>query len=74
MTVDDDGGGDPAALRTLLRVAAAGDVDGRHRGLVNMAARVEELDGTFAMQRSRLGGLRTQVKVRIQARDQAAQR
>ncbi len=74
LTVDDDGGGDPAALRTLLRVAAAGDVDGRHRGLVNMAARVEELDGTFAMQRSRLGGLRTQVKVRIQARDQAAQR
>jgi signal transduction histidine kinase len=69
LTVDDDGTGDPAVLRTLLRVAAAGDVDGRHRGLVNMATRVEELDGTFSMQRSRLGGVRTVVKVPIRERD-----
>jgi len=69
LTVDDDGTGDPAALRTLLRVAAAGDVDGRHRGLVNMAARAEELGGTFSLQRSRLGGVRTVVKVPIRARD-----
>jgi signal transduction histidine kinase len=72
LTVDDDGTGDPATLRTLLRVAAAGDVDGRHRGLVNMAARAEELGGTFAMQRSRLGGVRTQVRVPIRARKQEA--
>jgi signal transduction histidine kinase len=68
LTVDDDGTGDPAALRTLLRVAAAGDVDGRHRGLVNMATRAEELGGAFSMQRSRLGGVRTVVKVPIRAR------
>jgi signal transduction histidine kinase len=68
LTVDDDGTGDPAVLRTLLRVAAAGDVDGRHRGLVNMATRAEELGGAFSMQRSRLGGVRTVVKVPIRAR------
>jgi signal transduction histidine kinase len=69
LTVDDDGTGDPATLRTRLRVAAAGDVDGRHRGLVNMAARTEELGGEFSMQRSRLGGVRTQVRVPIRPRD-----
>ncbi len=63
LTVDDDGSGDPAALRTRLRVESAGDVDGRHRGLVNMANRVEELGGTFRVLRSRLGGVRTEVKV-----------
>jgi signal transduction histidine kinase len=63
LTVDDDGHGDPAALRTLLRVESAGDVDGRHRGLVNMATRAEELGGTFAVRRSRLGGIRTEVRV-----------
>jgi signal transduction histidine kinase len=68
LTVDDDGTGDPATLRTLLRVAAAGDVDGRHRGLINMATRAEELGGSFSMQRSRLGGVRTQVKVPLQIR------
>jgi signal transduction histidine kinase len=68
LTIDDDGTGDPATLRTLLRVAAAGDVDGRHRGLVNMAARAEELGGIFTMTRSRLGGVRTHVKVPLRAR------
>jgi signal transduction histidine kinase len=63
VTVDDDGTGDPATLRTMLRVESAGDVDGRHRGLVNMASRAEELGGTFAVRRSRLGGVRTEVKV-----------
>ncbi len=69
LTVDDDGHGDPATLRTLLRVNAAGDVDGRHRGLVNMAARAEELGGHFAVQRSRLGGVRTVVKVPVAQED-----
>ena len=68
LTVDDDGTGNPATLRMLLRVAAAGDVDGRHRGLVNMATRVEELGGVFAMTRSRLGGVRTQVRVPLRVR------
>jgi signal transduction histidine kinase len=71
LTVDDDGSGNPATLRTLLRVAKAGDVDGRHRGLVNMATRAEELGGVFSLQRSRLGGVRTQVKVPLRARSQS---
>ena len=69
LTVDDDGTGDPATLRTLLRVEAAGDVDGRHRGLVNMASRAEELGGTFAVRRSRLGGVRTLVEVPLRLRE-----
>lgn len=69
LTVDDDGTGNPAALRTMLRVEAAGDVDGRHRGLVNMASRTHELGGTFSMQRSRLGGVRTLVRVPVPTAD-----
>jgi signal transduction histidine kinase len=65
LTVDDDGTGDPATLRTLLRVEEAGDVDGRHRGLVNMASRAAELGGSFAVRRSRLGGVRTLVQVPV---------
>lgn len=63
LSVDDDGSGDPAALRTLLRVEQAGDVDGRHRGLVNMATRAEDLGGRFSVRRSRLGGVRTVVQI-----------
>ncbi len=66
ITVDDDGTGDPATLRTLLRVEAAGDVDGRHRGLVNMASRAEELGGSLAIRRSRLGGVRMLVTVPVE--------
>lgn len=68
LTVDDDGNGDPQALRTMLRVESAGDVDGRYRGLVNMSTRAEELGGTFAVRRSRLGGVRTEVKVPVVSR------
>jgi len=70
LTVDDDGDGDPATLRTLLRVAAAGDVDGRRRGLVNMATRVQELGGSFRLTRSRLGGVRTEVQVPVHPCDE----
>jgi signal transduction histidine kinase len=72
LTVDDDGNGNPATLRTLLRVAAAGDVDGRHRGLVNMATRAQELGGAFTLTRSRLGGVRTQVRVPLRIRGENA--
>lgn len=65
LTIDDDGTGNPAALRTQLSVASAGDVDGSHRGLVNMASRAQELGGVFRLRRSRLGGLRTLVEVPI---------
>lgn len=57
--VDDDGRGDPDALRVTLRAARAGDrAAGRHRGLANMASRAEELGGSLRIRRSRLGGVR----------------
>jgi signal transduction histidine kinase len=61
--VSDDGTSDPAQLRRMLRLRMAGDVDGRHNGLVNMASRAAELGGTFALRRARLGGLRIEVRV-----------
>jgi signal transduction histidine kinase len=63
LTVDDDGIGDPAALRSTLRVGQAGDVDGGRRGLVNMCSRAAEAGGTFALRRSRLGGVRMEVRI-----------
>jgi signal transduction histidine kinase len=71
LVVDDDGAGDPGALRRAHRVAELGDVDGRHRGLVNMASRARELGGTFSIRRSRLGGVRTQVDVPVPVTGQA---
>ncbi|QRY63617.1 sensor histidine kinase [Gordonia sp. PDNC005] len=57
--VDDDGAGDPADLRAVLRSAERGDIaQGRSRGLVNMASRAAEHHGSFSIRRSRLGGVR----------------
>ena len=56
--VADDGTGRPDVLRRALAVAEAGDVDGQHRGLANMATRARELGGTFEVRRARLGGIR----------------
>ncbi|WP_301348929.1 two-component system sensor histidine kinase MnoS [Mycolicibacterium smegmatis] len=58
LSISDDGTGDPAKLRMALRMADATDVDGHHRGLANMLARCREHGGTFAVQRSRIGGVR----------------
>ncbi|WP_413232541.1 MadS family sensor histidine kinase [Mycolicibacterium sp. 120266] len=58
LSVADDGTGDPDKLRLMLRMAEATDVDGHHRGLANMLARCREHGGTFAVQRSRIGGVR----------------
>ncbi|WP_409365995.1 MadS family sensor histidine kinase [Mycolicibacterium canariasense] len=58
LSVSDDGTGDPDKLRLMLRMAQATDVDGHHRGLANMLARCREHGGTFAVQRSRIGGVR----------------
>lgn len=58
LSISDDGTGDPAKLRLMLRLADATDVDGRHRGLANMSARCREHGGTFTVARSRLGGVR----------------
>lgn len=63
LSVADDGGGDPAHLRVMLRRADRSDLDGQHRGLVNMQARARELGGTFEVRRSRLGGIRIAARI-----------
>ncbi len=63
LSVDDDGNGDPARLRSILRASETTDRDGHHRGLVNMATRARELGGEFAVRRSRIGGVRVAVTI-----------
>ena len=63
LTVADDGTGDPEQVRRWLRVAAARDLDGSHRGLANMAERAREIGGTLQVQRARQGGIRIQVAI-----------
>jgi signal transduction histidine kinase len=71
LSVEDDGDGDPARLRTLLRLEATGDVDGRHRGLVNMASRAAELGASFGLRRSRLGGVKVEVRLPLATEGEA---
>ncbi len=71
-SVADDGCGDPEAVRRSLRVAAAGDLDGRHRGMANMQDRARELGGTLTVRRARLGGLSVQVAIPLPATVSAA--
>jgi signal transduction histidine kinase len=63
LSVSDDGSGDPRELRRRLRLAGGGGPDGRHQGLLNMASRAEDLGGTFAIRRARLGGVLIDVTV-----------
>ncbi|WP_433785926.1 MadS family sensor histidine kinase [Actinomycetospora sp. CA-101289] len=63
LSVSDDGTGDPEHVRRALRVAAAGDLNGSHRGLVNMAERAREIGGTLRIRRSPQGGIRIEVGV-----------
>lgn len=63
LSISDDGTGDPAKLRLMLRLAEATDVDGRHRGLANMRARAREHGGTFDVYRSRIGGVRVMARI-----------
>lgn len=72
LTVDDDGDGDPAHLRRVLRAASYGDLAGRHRGLTNIAVRVDEHHGQFRIRRSRLGGIRIAVDLPIPDRGGSA--
>jgi signal transduction histidine kinase len=57
LSVSDNGTGDPAQLRRALRLSCAADLSGRHRGLANMLAMAEELNGTLSIRRSRSGGV-----------------
>ena len=63
LSISDDGTGDPAKLRLMLRLAEAADVDGHHRGLANMQARAREHGGTFDVHRSRIGGVRVVARI-----------
>ncbi|MBV9795105.1 MAG: sensor histidine kinase [Actinobacteria bacterium] len=63
MWISDDGSGDPAQLRRLLRLTNQADSDGRHQGLANMARRAQELGGSFAVGRAKLGGIRLEIRI-----------
>ena len=63
LSIADDGKGDPLTLRRLLRIELRADAEASHRGLSNMASRAESLGATFALRRSRLGGLEVKVTV-----------
>jgi len=68
LAVSDDGEGDPESLRLRLRMAAAGDLDGHHRGLANMQNRARELGGGLRVRRARIGGVRVAVTVPLPLR------
>lgn len=65
--IADDGDGDPAQLRRMLRVTSAADLAGAHRGLANMRARATELGGTMSIRRSRLGGVEIRFEIPLPA-------
>ena len=65
LSISDDGRGDPAQLRRLLRLEARTDSDGRHQGLANMARRAQELGGILTLRRSKLGGIRLDARVPV---------
>ncbi|CAN5459601.1 two-component system sensor histidine kinase MnoS [soil metagenome] len=71
LSIADDGIGEPDKLRLALRLAEATDVDGHHRGLVNMRARAREHGGTFDVQRSRMGGVRVVARIPCAAEGQS---
>jgi signal transduction histidine kinase len=66
--VSDNGAGEPAQLRRALRLSQASDMSGRHRGLVNMLGRAEELGGTLSIRRSRMGGVQLRVDIPLPVR------
>jgi signal transduction histidine kinase len=63
LSIADDGDGDPAHLRMMLHMAESTDVDGRHRGLANMATRAREHGGVLEIRRARTGGVRVAVRI-----------
>lgn len=71
LSIADDGQGDPAHLRLMLRLAENNDVDGRHRGLANMAARAREHGGVLEIRKARIGGVRISVRIPSQESEQS---
>lgn len=65
LTVADDGAGDPATLRRLLRIENRAGREAGHRGLSNMADRAARIGGTFSVRRARLGGVAISVQVPV---------
>nr|WP_296765946.1 histidine kinase [Rhodococcus sp. (in: high G+C Gram-positive bacteria)] len=63
LSIADDGNGDPTHLRLMMRMAENNDVDGRHRGLANMAARAREHGGVLEIRKARIGGVRISVRI-----------
>lgn len=63
LSIADDGNGDPDRLRRSLSLASTTDLDGRHRGLVNMASRAEDLGADLHIGRAQLGGVLVQLDV-----------
>jgi signal transduction histidine kinase len=62
LVVADDGLGDAVAVRRILDEARTSR-RGRHRGLVNVHERVDELKGTVNVLARRGGGIRVRVTV-----------
>ncbi|GAA4729682.1 hypothetical protein GCM10023328_05460 [Modestobacter marinus] len=65
LSVADDGRGDPEVLRRMLRTA--GRDRGQHRGLANMASRCRDVGATLRFGRARLGGVRVEVRLPLEA-------
>ncbi|MGA4792458.1 MadS family sensor histidine kinase [Nocardia sp. AB354] len=66
LTISDDGHGDPAQLRKMLRVTSA-NLAGGHRGLANMLARTADLGGTMSIRRAQLGGVMLRFEIPVSA-------
>ncbi|WP_072803349.1 MadS family sensor histidine kinase [Rhodococcoides yunnanense] len=71
LSIADDGTGDPSHLRLMWKMAETGDVDGRHRGLANMAARAREHGGSLVIRKARIGGVRISVRIPAQESEQS---
>jgi signal transduction histidine kinase len=63
LAVADDGDGQPQAVRSIVRGEVPGTGGGYHRGLTDVAARVEDLHGRLEVDRSVLGGIQVEVRV-----------
>lgn len=63
VSVADDGDGEPAALRRMLREERRAVGDGRHQGLSNMDTRAQGLGGRLSFRRARAGGVQLVVRV-----------